>query len=92
MIQLIDTIKAKLEQDVKNQRGIKAVYWGDPIRIPAANLPAIAVTPSSTTVNSANCSQSEDMHSVSITVIVDGKVEVARVLVERMISCQLKYS
>ena len=32
------------------------------------------------------------LEDLDITTIVDGKVEVARVLVERMLSCQLKYS
>jgi len=32
------------------------------------------------------------LEDLNITVIVDGKVEVARVLVERMVSCQLKYT
>jgi len=31
------------------------------------------------------------LEDLNITVVVDGKVEVARVLVERMLSCQLKY-
>jgi CPA2 family monovalent cation:H+ antiporter-2 len=35
--------------------------------------------------------EKEKLSDLGITVIVDGKVEVARVLVERMISCQLKY-
>lgn len=33
----------------------------------------------------------EKLKDLPITTIVDGKVEVARVLVERMLSCQLKY-
>ena len=35
--------------------------------------------------------EKEALKDLDITVIVDGKVEVARVLVERMITCQLKY-
>ncbi len=35
--------------------------------------------------------EKEKLNDLGITVIVDGKVEIARVLVERMISCQLKY-
>jgi len=35
--------------------------------------------------------EKEKLADLNITVVVDGKVEVARVLVERMISCQLKY-
>ena len=35
--------------------------------------------------------EKEKLSDLGITVIVDGKVEIARVLVERMISCQLKY-
>jgi len=35
--------------------------------------------------------EKEKLADLDITVIVDGKVEVARVLVDRMISCQLKY-
>jgi CPA2 family monovalent cation:H+ antiporter-2 len=35
--------------------------------------------------------EKEKLRDLGITVIVDGKVEIARVLVERMISCQLKY-
>ena len=35
--------------------------------------------------------EKEKLKDLDITTIVDGKVEVARVLVERMISCQLKY-
>ena len=35
--------------------------------------------------------EKEKLSDLDITVIVDGKVEVARVLVERMLSCQLKY-
>ena len=35
--------------------------------------------------------EKEMLKDLNITVIVDGKVEVARVLVERMLSCQLNY-
>ena len=35
--------------------------------------------------------EKEKLSDLDITTIVDGKVEVARVLVERMITCQLKY-
>ncbi len=35
--------------------------------------------------------EKEKLADLDITVIVDGKAEVARVLVERMITCQLKY-
>lgn len=35
--------------------------------------------------------EKEQLQDLDITTIVDGKVEVARVLVERMISCQLNY-
>ncbi|MEN4053040.1 MULTISPECIES: cation:proton antiporter [Sulfurimonas] len=35
--------------------------------------------------------EKEQLNDLDITTIVDGKVEVARVLVERMISCQLNY-
>jgi len=35
--------------------------------------------------------EKEKLADLDITTIVDGKVEVARVLVERMITCQLKY-
>ena len=35
--------------------------------------------------------EKKKLEGLDITVVVDGKVEVARVLVERMISCQLKY-
>lgn len=35
--------------------------------------------------------EKEMLKDLDITVMVDGKVEVARVLVERMLSCQLKY-
>jgi len=35
--------------------------------------------------------EKEKLKDLDITVVVDGKVEVARVLVERMITCQLKY-
>ena len=35
--------------------------------------------------------EKEMLADLPITVIVDGKVEVARVLVERMLTCQLKY-
>lgn len=36
--------------------------------------------------------EKKKLEDLNITVIVDGKVEVARVLVERMLSCQLKYT
>ena len=36
--------------------------------------------------------EKEKLKDLPITTIVDGKVEVARVLVERMLTCQLKYS
>jgi len=36
--------------------------------------------------------EKQKLEDLDITVIVDGKVEIARVLVERMITCQLKYS
>ena len=35
--------------------------------------------------------EKEKLSDLDITVIVDGKVEIARVLVERMMTCQLKY-
>lgn len=35
--------------------------------------------------------EKKKLEDLNITVIVDGKVEVARVLVERMLTCQLKY-
>ena len=35
--------------------------------------------------------EKEKLSDLDITVIVDGKIEVARVLVERMMTCQLKY-
>lgn len=35
--------------------------------------------------------EKEKLHDLDITTIVDGKVEVARVLVERMLTCQLNY-
>ena len=35
--------------------------------------------------------EKEKLSDLNITVIVDGKVEIARVLVERMMSCQLEY-
>jgi len=35
--------------------------------------------------------EKQKLEDLNITVVVDGKVEVARVLVERMLSCQLKY-
>lgn len=36
--------------------------------------------------------EKKKLEDLNITVVVDGKVEVARVLVERTLSCQLKYS
>ncbi|WP_457749537.1 cation:proton antiporter [Sulfurimonas sp.] len=36
--------------------------------------------------------EKEKLSDLDITTIVDGKVEVARVLVERMLTCQLKYN
>lgn len=36
--------------------------------------------------------EKKKLEDLNITVVVDGKVEVARVLVERMLSCQLKYT
>ncbi len=36
--------------------------------------------------------EKKKLEDLNITVVVDGKVEVARVLVERMITCQLKYT
>ena len=36
--------------------------------------------------------EKEMLKDLDVSVIVDGKVEVARVLVERMLTCQLKYS
>ena len=36
--------------------------------------------------------EKEKLSDLDITTIVDGKLEVARVLVERMLTCQLKYS
>ena len=35
--------------------------------------------------------EKKKLEDLNITVVVDGKVEVARVLVERMLTCQLKY-
>jgi len=35
--------------------------------------------------------EKKKLEDLNITVVVDGKIEVARVLVERMLSCQLKY-
>jgi len=35
--------------------------------------------------------EKEKLHDLDITTIVDGKVEVARVLVERMLTCQIEY-
>jgi CPA2 family monovalent cation:H+ antiporter-2 len=35
--------------------------------------------------------EKEELKDLGITTIVDGKVEVARVLVERMMTCQLHY-
>jgi len=35
--------------------------------------------------------EKEKLSDLDITTIVDAKVEVARVLVERMLTCQLKY-
>jgi len=35
--------------------------------------------------------EKEKLKDLNITTIVDGKVEIARVLVERMLTCQLKY-
>ena len=35
--------------------------------------------------------EKEKLKDLDITTVVDGKVEVARVLVERMITCQLNY-
>ena len=35
--------------------------------------------------------EKEKLADLDINVVVDGKLEVARVLVERMITCQLKY-
>ena len=35
--------------------------------------------------------EKEKLSDLDITVVVDGKLEIARVLVERMITCQLKY-
>ena len=35
--------------------------------------------------------EKKKLEDLDITVVVDGKIEIARVLVERMITCQLKY-
>ena len=42
-------------------------------------------------VKVSSLEEKEKLKDLPITTIVDGKVEVARVLVERMITCQLKY-
>jgi CPA2 family monovalent cation:H+ antiporter-2 len=43
-------------------------------------------------VKIVSAEEREALKDLDINVIVDGKVEVARVLVERMMTCQLKYS
>lgn len=43
-------------------------------------------------VKIASKEEREKLEDLNINVVVDGKIEVARVLVERMITCQLKYS
>ena len=43
-------------------------------------------------VKVASLEEKEHLQDLPITTIVDAKVEVARVLVERMLSCQLKYN
>ncbi len=43
-------------------------------------------------VKISSLEEKEKLSDLNITTLVDGKVEVARVLVERMITCQLKYS
>jgi CPA2 family monovalent cation:H+ antiporter-2 len=42
-------------------------------------------------VKVSSLQEKEKLQDLDITVVVDGKVEIARVLVERMITCQLRY-
>lgn len=73
MDNIIDIIIDLLNSDIKTQRGFKKIYWGDPIRIPSSNLPAITVTPSETSVQLADSGRYEDAYIVNIGLLLDAR-------------------
>ncbi|MEI7510607.1 MAG: hypothetical protein WCJ84_00435 [Candidatus Peregrinibacteria bacterium] len=73
MKDLIDYIIALLETNLVPTRGIKKVYWGDPIMIAGAYMPCIAVDGDKTNTEVADSANDEDTYGMSISVILNAQ-------------------
>lgn len=74
MYTIFTEIKDILNTEVKSQRGIKAVYYGDPGIINKSNLPAITIYPGNTTLEARGCGAGGTdrvRHTVNIGLIWD---------------------
>lgn len=73
MNRIIDRIQDIIEDNVKSSRGIIQVYKGDPIAIPSVNMPAIAINPEQTTLQTLSTCEDVKIQQISIVVIIDAR-------------------
>ncbi len=73
MNEIIERIVALLTANVKTPRGIKQIYKGDPLMIPQNSLPAIAVSPVESTVETVDSENDQSNFVVSINLIINAK-------------------
>jgi len=72
MIRIFEFLAAQINEDVKGQRGIATVYgFGDPLRIPANNLPAIVISPVGTAPSVSDSANDKCIHTIDVSVVVD---------------------
>jgi len=74
MDRLIRKIIELLEANVKTQRGIKQIYWGDPFFIPKASIPSITVSPSQTVIETTDNVRDNDLATIEITLVFDARM------------------
>jgi hypothetical protein len=73
MIELIDEIIGLIEEHVVPTHGIRKVYWGDPILIPSAYMPCIAVDGEKTETQTSDNMHDMESHTMTVTVILNAK-------------------
>lgn len=73
---IIDQIIDKLKENFGTE--IKQFYQGDPIAVPASNLPCIYVEADGSDVSAGATGTDEILHSIAIGVIIDKRSEINR--------------
>ena len=73
MDEIIDLIACQLETDVVKQRGIKAVYKGNPFNAPQVDLPCIIIVPDTSTINTVDSGRDETVFRIFVIVALDAR-------------------